>query len=317
MAALMAVGALQGGVLPDRLSGAMKSDVKPMAAPDPALFEEYGFEEGEQARFGPTTILAWRFHDTTGAMSAFEYARPADARPIQSTLHKMAASTSKGAMFEYGNYVLQVSGKIPLEEDLAPVYLALKKVEQSSLPVISTYLPADGLIPNSERYILGPVSLERFDPKIPPSVAAFHLSAEAQYGRYRTKNGEMSLAIFNYPTNGMARERTEEFRKLPDTLVKRTGPLVAVLSGITDADAAERLLAKVNYQASVTVNEKGPNREVQSFARTIINYIVFSGLIILFCIFSGVLFAGVRMLARRLGPKDDDGSMISLHLESK
>src|ERR1017187_2123788 len=96
LAAVVGIAPLAAGVLPDRLAGAMKSDVKPVAAPDPALFEEYGFEEGEQAAFGPTTILAWRFHDTTGAMSAFEYVRPADAKPIQSTLHKMAASTSKG-----------------------------------------------------------------------------------------------------------------------------------------------------------------------------------------------------------------------------
>ena len=40
-----------------------------------------------------------------------------------------------------------------------------------------TDLPADGLIPNSERYILGPVSLDRFEPRIPPSVAAFHLGS--------------------------------------------------------------------------------------------------------------------------------------------
>jgi hypothetical protein len=30
-----------------------------------------------------------------------------------------------------------------------------------------------------------------------------------------------------------------------------------------------------------------------------------------------VLFGGVRMLARRMGPKDDDGGMITLHLEGK
>lgn len=295
----------------------MKSDVKTVAAPDPALFEEYGFEAGEQAKFGPSVLTAWRFRDATGAMAAFQYARPASAKSLQSGINQGAVRTAEGAIFEYGNYVIQIQGKVPEDEDIAPVYLALAKVQQSPLPVVSTYLPAEGLVANSERYITGPVSLQKFDPKIPPSVAAFRLSAEAQYGRYRAKNGEMSLAIFSYPTPGIARERADEFGKVPGVVAKRSGPLVAILTDVSDPDAAERLLAKVSYNASLTVNEKGPNHEVQSFGKTILNYIFLSGVIMLFCIFSGLLFAGVRILARRLGPKDEDGAMITLHLESK
>jgi hypothetical protein len=317
LAALIGIVPLAAGILPDRLAGAMKSDVKDFAAPDPALFEEYGFDGGEQATFGPTTLKVWRFRDPTGAMAAFQYARPADAKAGKSKVNDLAATSGAGAIYEYGNYVVQVTGKIPSEEDLADVYLALKKVEKSPLPVISTYLPPDGLIPNSERYILGPVSLQKFTPQIPPSVAAFSLSAEAQLGQYRTKSGPMTLAIFNYPTPALSRERTEEFRKLPGVLAKRTGPLVAVVTGSSDPDSAERLLAKINYQANVTVDETTPNREVKSFARTIVNYILFSGLIILFCIFSGVLFAGVRMISRKLsGEKGEGEAMISLHLDN-
>jgi hypothetical protein len=316
-AVVIAATTAAGGILPDRLAGAMKSDVKAVEAPDPALFEEYGFEAGEQAKFGPTVLMAWRFRDATGAMAAFQYARPAGAKPVKSTLNQGAVRTKDGAIFEYGNYVIHVKGKVPEDDEIAPVYLALAKVQQSPLPVVSTYLPSEGLVENSERYITGPVSLQKFDSKIPPSVAAFRLSAEAQYGRYKGKNGEMSLAIFSYPTPGIAREQTQEFGKVPGIIAKRSGPLVAVLSDVSDPDAAERLLAKVNYAASLTVNEKGPNHEIQTFGQTILNYIMLSGVIMLFCIFSGLLFAGVRILVRRLGPKDEDGSMITLHLESK
>ena len=317
LAAVIGVFPAAGGILPDRLAGVMKSDVKAVEPPDAALFDEYGFEAGEQATFGPSTLTAWRFRDSTGALAAFQYVRPADAKPLKSTINQGAVRTSKGAIFEYGNYIVQVSGKVPEDDELAPVYLALAKVQQAPLPVLSTYLPPAGLVPNSERYIIGPVSLQKFDPKIPPSLAAFHLSAEAQFGRYHGKDGDFSLAIFEYPTPGIARQRAEEFEKLSGVMAKRTGPLVAVVSDAADRDAAERLLAKVNYEATVTVNEKGPNHEVRSFGRTILNYIAFAGLIMLFCIFSGLLFAGVRILARRLGPKDEDGAMITLHLESK
>ncbi len=315
--ACIATGPTNAAILPDRLAGAMKSEAKTVQPADPALFEEYGFEGGEQAVFGPTTLIAWRFHDSTGAMAAFQAVRPQDARSVESKLNKLAALTRQGALYDYGNYLVQVTGKVPSEEDLAQVYLALPKVEQSPLPIISSYLPAQGLISNSERYILGPVSLQKFDPGIPPSVAAFHMSAEAQYARYRTKSGEMGMAIFSYPTPGIARERAEDLAKIPGLIPKRTGPLVAVISGNADPDTAERLLGKVNYQASVTLNERAPNHEVKSFARTILNYMAFAGLIIVFCVLSGVIFAGVRILSRRIGPKGDDGGMITLHLEGK
>jgi hypothetical protein len=159
------------------------------------------------------------------------------------------------------------------------------------------------------------VSLQKFNPKLSPSAAAFSLSAEAQMGRYRTPTGELSLAIFSYPTPVLARERSEEFRKIPGVTAKRTGPLVVAVTGAADPNDAERLLAKVNYQANVTLDEKAPNKEVASFARTILNYIFFSGLIIVFCALSGGLFALIRMLSRRLNPQAEGEPMITLHLD--
>jgi hypothetical protein len=101
-------------------------------------------------------------------------------------------------------------------------------------------------------------------------------------------------------------------------MAKRTGPLVAVVTGSTDADAAERILAKVNYQANVTIDEKAPYREVQSFARIILNYIFFAGLIIVFCVVSGGLFAGVRILSRKVSGESAGGEpMITLHLDEQ
>src|SRR3974377_2123920 len=132
-------------ILTDKYMGALKSDPQRVEPSDPALFEEYACDGAEQARFGPSVMTAWRFRDTTGAMAAFQFLRPADAKPIESKLNKGAARTSSGAIFEYGNYVIQVVGPLPTEEDLAPVYLALPKVEQSALPVISRYLPPHGL----------------------------------------------------------------------------------------------------------------------------------------------------------------------------
>lgn len=319
IAAILSSAALTAAVLPDSFAGAAKSSAKPASAADAPLFEEYGFETGEQAVYGPVTITAWRFRDSTGALAAFQFVRPKDAKTLTSKIDSQAVQTADGAIFEHGNYVLQFAGGVPKDEELAPLYGGLAKLEQSPLPVISTYLPPEGLVANSERYVIGPVSLEKFNSKIPPSIAAFHMSAEAQFGRYHFKNSDMELAIFNYPTPGIARERQEAFQKLPNTLAKRTGPLVAVVTGSSDADAAERLLSKVNYQASITWSERTPTHVAHGLAKMILDIFALAGVIIGFCIMSGLLFAGARILSRRLsGPKGEEGdAMITLHLGGK
>ena len=69
-------------------------------------------------------------------------------------------------------------GDYPDPAALTTFYAQLPKLENSPLPALSTFLPKDGLVANSERYILGPVSLQRVEPAIPPSVAGFHMGAE-------------------------------------------------------------------------------------------------------------------------------------------
>ena len=102
-------------------------------------------------------------------------------------------------------------------------------------------------MPNSERYITGPNSLQKFHPGISPSVAAFHYGAEAQLGVFRSAKGDITMSIFNYPTPQIAMAKENDFRNLPGgPVVKRTGPLVAVVLAPPDPDAAERCSRRSN-----------------------------------------------------------------------
>jgi len=201
--------------------------------------------------------------------------------------------------------------------ELAPLLHALPQLDQSSLPVLPGYLPARGLAANSERYVLGPASLARFEPRIPPSVAAFHFSAEAQLGTFDSPAGQMRLAIFSYPTQHIARERVEAFEALPGALVKRSGPLIAVILGPPNADAAERLLAQVRYRASLSWSEFIPNKR-DNIGDLITNIFVLTGILLVFALVSGLAFGGLRVLIRRLWYKgEEQDPMIRLHLEDR
>ena len=132
-------------------------------------------------------------------------------------------------MLAHDNYLLVFDGYKPKFGELEPLLQNLPKLDSSPIPSLSENLPASGLVPNSQRYVVGPVGLEDFYPGIPAGVAGFHLGSEAQIGTFHPDGGEMKLAIFSYPTPNIARERLAEMQKLPGAMAKRSGPLVAVI----------------------------------------------------------------------------------------
>jgi hypothetical protein len=315
---LVGFSTLYAGICPDLVGEYHKGPVKTISVPDQALYDEYGLDATEQADYSSADrhfiATAWRFHDSTGAMAMFQARRPAGATPAKTS--KLAVQTSDGLIFAYGNYVFQVTGAVPA--DVSPLYANLPKLEQSPLPALSGDLPTEGLIPNSERYVVGPVSLDRFFPGVAPSVAGFHLGAEGQVGKYRTdKGGVLTLAIFNYPTPNMARERADEFQKIPGAMARRVGPLVTVTVNAPDADAAERILSRVKYETNITWNEKVPQNEVKNTAKLVLNIFVFSGILIVGCMIAGLAFGGAKVLSRKLNKGEDPQAMITLHLGGK
>jgi hypothetical protein len=314
-----AVVPLHAAIFPDQVGAFKKGPVKTVSAPDLELYDEYGLQATEQAEYTSPDkkflATAWRFHDSTGAMAMFEARRPPGAMP--STVAKLAVSTSDGVIFAYGNYLFQLTGDVPGDTELKQIYDQLPLFENSALPLLVDALPPSGLIPNSERYILGPVSLQRFEPRIAPSLAAFHLGAEGQLGQYQTPKGKLTLLVFDYPTPNMARERFDEFEKIPGAVAKRVGPLVAVTVQPPDPDAAERVIAQVRYNANVTMNEQAPVNAKQ-VGGMLFAIIALSGLILGLCVVAGIGFGAFRVILRKLGwVTREPGEMITLHLGNK
>jgi hypothetical protein len=316
-AIFLSAGCAFGSIFPDQIGEFKKESPKTIGIPDQALYDEYGLDATEQAEYASASAkfsaTAWRFRDSTGAMALFEARRPAGA--TLSNLSKLAAKASDGILFAYGNYVFQVTGAVPA--DVSPLYADLPKLEQSPLPALYGDLPQDGLIPNSERYVVGPVSLDRFFPGLTPSTVGFHLGAEAQIGKYVTDSGPLTLAVFEYPTPNMARERTDLFEKVPGAVARRVGPLVAITINPPDPDAAERILSRVKYETNITWNEQVPGEDVKVKTRFILNIIFASGALIGLCLIAGLLVGGVRIVSKKLNKGEDPQAMITLHLGGK
>ena len=224
--------ALAGAAIwPDAIGAYHKIATPANTLLDRAVWDECGLAETEAAVYENTgkkfTATAWRLRDSTGALAAFDWQRNSKAAP--SAVAALAAETPTTLLMADGNYVLFFDGYKPAAPELGEVVAELRNVDTTALPTLPGFLPLENLVPNSERYIVGPAGLAKFDPGIPPSVAAFHMGAEAQLGVFHSPKGDMALAIFNYPTPQIAMQRIGDFERIPGAVAKRSGPFVAVI----------------------------------------------------------------------------------------
>jgi hypothetical protein len=272
-----------------------KSAVPAQPPGNPLVWKEFGLKEAERADFGSRRVTAYLMQDVTGAVAAQEWLGGTDPTATQ-----------------IGRFVLTCSGKC--STTLIEFQRFLPVTGSGTAPSLPTYLPQRDQIKGTERYILGPASLTEFAPAIPQGAVGLRFSPEADLIHYRTRAGEATLAVFSYPTPQIARQQADAFRKLNGAFVKRTGPLVAIATGISDRNAAWGLLNQVNYEAEVTMNEAAKRNQAKSIANMVLSIFALAGILIVFCFLSGVLFAGGRLMLRRFGLLNAGDAVIALHL---
>lgn len=304
-------------ILPDTIGRWKRGEPVAAAAPDQKVWAEYGLKDSETSRYSDGSqnysITAWRFGDATGAMAAFDDIRPADAR--KANLMGLSAETATDMIVAAGNYLFVFKGYKIKPEELSHVVATVPQYEYSTLPTLPKYMPA-GARANSERYIMGPASLARFAPSIPPGTASFHFNAEAQMARYGALGKETTLIIFSYPSMEMARDRLPHFQQVPGAVSKRSGPIIAAVLNSPSPDDAERLLSQVKYQAAVTLPEHIQNSR-DNAATLFMNIFILCLILVALCIVAGIVVGGLRMMLLRSGPAGDGESMISLRISKR
>jgi hypothetical protein len=302
--ALLAAGSLHAALVPEALGEFVRKSVEPVSAADAPLAEELGLEESEKAVYETKDgrrleIQATRYYDDTGAFAAFLWQKPQQGEAVE---HGERAWKGSGfTLIQIGNYLVKTTGDAPLDDDLELMLGYMPRMRMTVDPPVLAYTPDSGERPGTARHVLGPTGLERLAPEIPPSAVGFHFGAEGHYAEYDTDAGPMRLLLLSYPTLQMARAQAEELQKIGSAVAKRTGPLVAVVLNPSSADEAQRLLARVRYEAEVTLDYKEPGRHDDPYL-LLMDIVVLCGILVALCIVGGILVAGGRHLAGRFAP---------------
>ena|SRR5271165_6483449 len=290
-------GAAYAAVWPQQIvKNQLKSEQEVSLTADRGLWDEFGLSSATTADYGAFQATAYRFKDGTDSFAAKQF---------------LAASNPNTTLA--GNYVITCQGRCPPAKEWVDVEFPGKR--HGETPLIWAYMPPKGRVVGSERYALGPIGLKQFAPRIPAAAAAFEFGTEVATAKYRTPKGEETLVLFSFPMPQVARKQLLELQKLPGAVVKRSGSLLAAVLNPPDPVTAESLLTQINYQAQVSWDEQPPPKvTAQSLASMVLTIFKLAGALILFCLFAGLAFAGLKLARQRLGYQNADGTMIVLHL---
>lgn len=313
---LAVASAAPAAILPQSFGGYTRVSASPVTPDDAALWAEFGLNQAERASYNGAgqrfTLTAYRLKDPTGAFAAFQWQRPPEAQSSATS-----ASIPGGSLVMQDNYLLRIEGDVPHPSSLPELYKQLPQVTRSALPPLYSYLPVRDRAANSERYLLGNTALKRFAPRIAPELAAFDRGAEAQLARYRTGGSDLQLVLISYPTPQMAMERLRQFANVPGTVVRRTGPMLALVPEGAGNPAAESLVNQITFNQNLTWNEQANAPTTQDAAKMILAISLLAAGLIVSSVLLGIVFGGSKLLAGRFGMAAAKEGFTSLHLDNK
>jgi hypothetical protein len=240
-----------------------------------------GYKRGDET----ASLRALRFHDASGAYGAYSFYRQ-NGWPKEE-IGSGATSNHNRVLFWRGNIVVDANfshiGPMTGSElrDLAG-RLPVPGGNREIPPPILSDLPRDSLDAQTMHYALGPAGYAGAGGVLPPDLIGFDRGAESVTANYTLRSAVATLTIINYPTPQMAVAQEGKIRAYikagspkpgnqkpgepaqpawpkplqdsdPASLeVRRSGPLVALVSGDAIPDESHKLLGAVHFEADLT-----------------------------------------------------------------
>jgi hypothetical protein len=306
-------------------------------AANASVLKEFGFTELQSAIYTKDSgrklsLRAARFSDATGAYGAYAlYSQPG----MQTEdIGRHGESAGDRVLFMQGNILVEakldrvnVMSAAEMRELAGDLPQPAANLAQP--PALPRWLPQSGFIQHSVKFALGPKSYDQIGAPLPASTIDFSKSPEMLTALYKSDTGNAKLTLISYPTPQIAGVQLRTIETDHANLqssgagefqIKRTGPILAIVSGVSPSDARS-LLASVNYEAEVTYNEPTFLSKKDNIGNLIVAIFGLVGLILAVALVFGLAFGGLRVLLKRLYPdrfadRPEDASLISLNLRS-
>lgn len=324
-------------LLPDAFAGWVAeaplttvTDATGIDSANAAALKEYDFTGGAIANYkrGSDTlsVRALSFHDLSGAYGAYSYYRQ-NGWPKEE-IGAGATSNKNRVLFWQGTTVVEATFS-----QLTPMSAAELRELASQLPMpqgnrglpppMLANLPQASLEKQTTHYALGPAGYAGSGGVLPADLVGFDRGAETLTANYVLRSGPATLTIIDYPTPQMAAAQEPKIRDyikaggkaqppFPKPLadsdqasleVRRSGPLVALVSGDAIPDESHKLLATVHFEASLTSIPQPGESEVSKTGRLLMGIATLVIIGSSAAILLGFFLGGGRALYRKVRGK--------------
>ncbi len=328
-------------LLPQSFSGWEQAAVtRPVTRPvtDPAqadaanvaALKEYGFTDALLTTFTrdgeSLKIKAMRFSDASGAYGAYSMYRHSSWP--KEDIGTGAASNQNRVLFWIGNvfvdaefpHISAMSGS-ELRELAATI--PVPAGNKALAPPILYNLPQTALDGQTTHYALGPAGYVASGGVLPPELVGFDRGAETATATYKLRSGPATLTVINYPTPQLAAAQetviaaylkagnspqhpfTKPLQDSNPTAIeaRRSGPLVAVVSGDAITDEAHKLLATVHYEADLAAIPQPVDSEVKKTAQLLLSIVTLVVVMFIAAVMLALFLGGGRVVYRLMRGK--------------
>ena len=322
------------------------ADVAEADSANAAALKEYEFFGAAVGNFKrgaeSLSIHALSFKNVSGTFGAYSYFRQ-NGWP-KADIGTGGTSSGNRVIFWQGNTVIDATfskiGPMSAAElrELASL-LPVPQGNKALVPPILASLPQGSLDKQTTHYAEGPAGYAGGGGVLPPGLVGFDRDAETVTASYSLRSGPATLTLIDYPTPQMAEAQETKIREYikagkqaqpawPKPLadsdvasleVRRSGPLVALVSGDAIPEESHKLISTVHYDADLTAIPQPTESEVSRTGRLLMGIaaivIVGSGAAILLGFFLGGGRALYRLARGKPVSTVYDVEFISLHLE--
>jgi hypothetical protein len=328
-------------LLPERLAGVKatgeiqqfgRDNLAAMVGEKATVYQEYLVTEAYSRQYGPARVEIFQTENEFSAFGLYTYAsgkRPGSDSPTQVS-EKVPEKIDEQVLWK-DNYFVRVSapGTWNLKSSLArSISETLARGNKAvKMPLLMESLPRQQVIASSQRYFLGPESLNDYVER-GRDMFGFAGDAEAAMAEYAPK---ARLLIVEYHTPEFAADAHRRINAYMASLseeerdriiVKRQGNYIVEATNFDDIEFARGLIDSVEYPYTVKLlNPDAPMNDpfaAQKAARMLMSTFSIIGLTVFTVLFVGSTFGAMIFLKRRKRQREifsDAGGMLRLDLD--
>jgi uncharacterized protein DUF6599 len=306
---------------------------------DPAIEAEYGVKSVESRKYQlddelsgsqSVDVVVEEAPDVSAAYGLLTYYQTEAMAPEKNI--QLTVVGPDGALMARGlvfiRFVKTAGSRVSADQFRAlEILVGGTRPTADALASLPAPLPPRGLVPGTEKYLLGRQAATRVLPSFPVDLFGFEQGAEVQTGRYAAgpsggttrANPPSTLLAITYPTFQIARARfglmqnalnLNQERGPESVYGKRAGSFVFLAMNAGSKTAATKWLDQFNVSEQVSWDQRYPGKKsiTLQMLELILANLLLVGLLVGAAVLGGTLIALSKRLARKWFPTSEWGS---------